>query len=669
MNRIKQGPDPEAPIREVSIAQKPGADAPSIPDHQLLRLIASGAYGEVWLTLSAVGTPRAVKIVQRDQHATSESFEREFKGLQKFEPVSRSHEGLVDILTLGLLPDRAGFYYVMELADGLSGPLIVPTIASAEAERTGPTPEQRKAELETYAPRTLRADLKLRGALPAEEVIEFGLKLTAALAYLHAQGLIHRDVKPSNILLIGGVPKLADAGLVAAVDDARSLVGTAGYIAPEGPGKPQADLYALGKVLYEATFGQDRQEFPSLPADVASRPYHMRVLELNEIIVKACAHDPRQRYQNAPAMLADLQLLDSGKSVRQKHLRQRLWTAFNKVGLAAALIALISTLVLRFTQGGAEDYVRSHDPEVNKLVAQGFYAWRESTPQRIKHAEECFQRALAREPDCVPALYGLSAVYLDDRTKFRDYTEQIKRIAPESAEAWGNVAFDEWQQGQFRKALTDAKLATQKRAQCEEGRVWAHGGYGYFLQNVGDIDGALRQYRLAEKVMAGTDPTILDHLGHIYYMRSNFVEALKYYQASIDFMPTHLNGRYWKARTLEEMDRFDDAIREYKEADLLGEQDPGETNQRYEALSNAYHHSGPAGYWGRWLADEVSKPSPDFYRVAMFYARLGKKDRAYDNLEKAFEKVPFAGELMVDLCWDHNDQRSKAFARKIGLTK
>jgi serine/threonine protein kinase len=88
-----------------------------IPDHTLLQVIGVGAYGEVWLAHNVVGTLRAVKIVRRDRHTSAESFEREFKGLQKFEPVSRTHEGLVDILTLGLLPDGAGFYYVMELAD------------------------------------------------------------------------------------------------------------------------------------------------------------------------------------------------------------------------------------------------------------------------------------------------------------------------------------------------------------------------------------------------------------------------------------------------------------------------------------------------------------------------------------------------------------------------
>ena len=238
---------------------------PPIPEHRLFGLIASGAYGEVWLGSNAFGTLRAVKIVRRDQHLAVESFEREFKGLQKFEPVSRSHAGLVDILTLGHLTDGSGFYYVMELADNIAAP----TGTTAE-----PCSRVANSPSETYRPHTLRADLKSRGALPAEEVIRLGLKLTAALSHLHDQGLVHRDVKPSNILFIGGEPKLADAGLVAAADDARSLVGTAGYIAPEGTGTPQADLYALGKVLYEAAFGKDRQEFPALPADVAaSQPF------------------------------------------------------------------------------------------------------------------------------------------------------------------------------------------------------------------------------------------------------------------------------------------------------------------------------------------------------------------------------------------------------------
>lgn len=102
-----------------SVALEPALVAvPVIPEHELLRPIASGAYGQVWLARNALGTLRAVKIVRRDRFERTEDFEREFRGLQRFEPVSRTHEALVDILQIGWQDDW--FYYVMELADHAS---------------------------------------------------------------------------------------------------------------------------------------------------------------------------------------------------------------------------------------------------------------------------------------------------------------------------------------------------------------------------------------------------------------------------------------------------------------------------------------------------------------------------------------------------------------------
>src|SRR5207253_6019474 len=90
---------------------------PQIPDHELLRRIGLGSYGEVWLARSVMGTYRAVKVVYRDRFQNERPYEREYSGIQKFEPISRSHEGLVDILQIGR-NDRDGyFYYLMELAD------------------------------------------------------------------------------------------------------------------------------------------------------------------------------------------------------------------------------------------------------------------------------------------------------------------------------------------------------------------------------------------------------------------------------------------------------------------------------------------------------------------------------------------------------------------------
>src|SRR5882724_5561724 len=95
-----------------------------IPEHELLSAIASGAYGQVWMARNRLGVYRAVKIVHRASFDHDRPFEREFAGIKAFEPTSRSHEGLVDLLQVGR-DDAAGyFYYVMELADDLNGQIL-----------------------------------------------------------------------------------------------------------------------------------------------------------------------------------------------------------------------------------------------------------------------------------------------------------------------------------------------------------------------------------------------------------------------------------------------------------------------------------------------------------------------------------------------------------------
>src|ERR1051325_5629245 len=112
---------------------------PSIPDHQLLRVIGRGGYGEVWLARNVVGTYRAIKVVYRSRFEKDNPYEREFSGIQKFEPVSRTHEGLVDILQIGRNERDGCFYYVMELADDeSSGQSINP---------------------ESYTPKTIRTEI------------------------------------------------------------------------------------------------------------------------------------------------------------------------------------------------------------------------------------------------------------------------------------------------------------------------------------------------------------------------------------------------------------------------------------------------------------------------------------------------------------------------------
>ena len=303
---------------------------PNIPDHELLRLIGRGSYGEVWLARNIMGTLRAVKIVCRTTFDHSRPYEREFAGLQKFEPISRTHASQLDILHIGQNQGEGYFYYVMELADN-----ALDQDRSATDDHTIP---------ETYRPRTLGSEMDRRGPLAPAECVELGLSLSTALAHLHKNGLVHRDIKPSNIIYVNSQVKLADIGLVSAVDATRSYVGTVGYAPYEGPGTPQADIYSLGKVLYEAATARDRQEFPELPTQISGTAKQQEeFLELNEVLIKACDEDPRRRYQTAEQMHEDLLALRSGKSLVRLRTVERRFQWARRVGVAALLLVLLIT--------------------------------------------------------------------------------------------------------------------------------------------------------------------------------------------------------------------------------------------------------------------------------------------------------------------------------------
>ncbi len=318
------------------------APRPKIPDHQLLRRIGQGAYGEVWLARNALGFYRAVKIVTRRNFDCDRTYAREFAGLQKFEPVSRLHESQVDILHVGCTGDC--FYYVMELADDAAAERSggMESWSDAHADQAHHALAPALPHPERYVPRTLQHEMTWRGRLPFLECTRIGLSLTTALINLHKHGLVHRDIKPANVIFVGGRPKLADIGLVSSTAGSHSFVGTEGFIPPEGPGTPQGDLYSLGKLLYEISTGRDRQDFPAPPDDLQAMPERAAWLEFNEIILRACEHLPRERYRSAEEMHADLAVLQGGKSVTHLRRIERRLKVVSRLGLASLLVALLA---------------------------------------------------------------------------------------------------------------------------------------------------------------------------------------------------------------------------------------------------------------------------------------------------------------------------------------
>ncbi len=301
-------PTNQTPSRFGNQAPQPPSQ---IPDHQMLRLIGSGSYGQVWLARNVMGYFRAVKVVHRERFADDRPYEREFEGIRRFEPVSH-FPSQVNISHVGRNERDGYFYYVMELADD---------------RQTG-----QQIDLEKYEPRTLRSELKLRGRFAFNECLDLGLALAAALNHLHNNGLVHRDIKPANVIFVNGQVKLADIGLVAAAEVGCSFVGTEGYVPPEGPGGVQADIYALGKVLYQMSTGQHAADYPSLPSGELLKP---ELQELNQVVNRACEANTTRRYKTVEEMATELELLKNKKSlVRVRRLER------------TVRLALLSTAVL-----------------------------------------------------------------------------------------------------------------------------------------------------------------------------------------------------------------------------------------------------------------------------------------------------------------------------------
>lgn len=289
--------------------------APRVPNHDMVRTIGRGSYGEIWLARSITGPWRAVKIVDRRTFESEKAFQREFEGMAKFEPFSREHAGFVDILHVGRDDGGDFFYYVMELADD-----------HVHGEQIDPP---------RYVPKTLKTELSRRSRLLVDECVTIGMSLTSALAALHRQNLVHRDIKPANIIFVGGVPKIADIGLVAAHGQ-NSFVGTEGYVPPEGPGSVQADIYSLGKVLYELAMGKDRMDFPAVNSRLADLPDKTGLLQINEVLLRACSNDLTERYTSAQQMHADLERVRDGRPLR--HWWKIPW---KKIAIGVAAVAVI----------------------------------------------------------------------------------------------------------------------------------------------------------------------------------------------------------------------------------------------------------------------------------------------------------------------------------------
>jgi len=266
--------------------------------YRIVRKLGTGGMADVYLAEDQeLGRRVAIKILN-DRHAADDQFVERFRREAK-NAAGLSHPNIVSVYDRGT---AEGTYYIaMEYLDG----------------------------------RSLKELIVSRGPAPVKTAVEYARQILAAVGFAHRHGIVHRDIKPHNVLVAGdeGRLKVTDFGIARSgasqMTEVGSIIGTAQYLSPEqargAPVDQTSDLYAVGVVLYELLTGQvpftgdtpleiamkHLSEVPKPPSELRPEVPH----DLDLVVLRALAKDPADRYQTAEEMDADLDRVLKGLPV------------------------------------------------------------------------------------------------------------------------------------------------------------------------------------------------------------------------------------------------------------------------------------------------------------------------------------------------------------------
>ena len=293
---------------------------------------------------------------------------------------------------------------------------------------------------------TLRARLVRERQLPLGDVLRIATEVADALQHAHARGVIHRDVKPENILLHGGHALVADFGIALALEEAGGpritqtglSLGTPQYMAPEQAAgertmDARVDVYALGAVTYEMLAGEPPFTGPTAQVVIARslteepRPLTTQrrgiPAHVEDAVQAALAKVPADRFDSAArfaAALGGAGAVDAPRAIRRRSGRRR--------AIAFAVAAPLAVAALGWLAVARRDLRGHPDPEVAALYQRGMRGYDRRTPASVAEAVRAFEGALARDSGYAPAWSGLAKAYV--RAYERGFP--IRGVAPDS---------------------------------------------------------------------------------------------------------------------------------------------------------------------------------------------------------------------------------------------
>lgn len=272
--------------------------------YQIIKTLGEGGMANVYLAHDTILDRNVAVKVLRGDLANDEKFVRRFQR-EALSASSLSHPNIVEMYDVG--EDDGQYYIVMEYVDG----------------------------------KTLKQVLKSRGKLSITEVIDIMLQLTDGMAHAHDAYIIHRDIKPQNIMILSnGMIKITDFGVAASLNSTQltqtnSVMGTVHYLPPEqaqGKGSTiKSDIYSMGIMMYELLTGlvpykgdnaveialkHLKEPVPSVRKVDPTIPQ-----SIENIIIRATAKNPKNRYTDARSMHEDLKTaLDDSRKDEKKYV-------------------------------------------------------------------------------------------------------------------------------------------------------------------------------------------------------------------------------------------------------------------------------------------------------------------------------------------------------------
>ena len=257
--------------------------------YQIIKTLGEGGMANVYLAHDTIlDRSVAVKVLRGDL-ASDEKFVRRFQR-EALSASSLSHPNIVEMYDVG--EDDGQYYIVMEYVDG----------------------------------KTLKQVLKQRGHLSVSEVVDIMLQVTDGMAHAHDAYIIHRDIKPQNIMMLSnGMIKITDFGVATALNSTQltqtnSVMGTVHYLPPEqasGKGSTiKSDIYSMGIMMYELLAGFVPYKGDSAveialkhlkePLPSVRKTYPEIPQSIENVIIKATAKNPKNRYKDAREMHEDI---------------------------------------------------------------------------------------------------------------------------------------------------------------------------------------------------------------------------------------------------------------------------------------------------------------------------------------------------------------------------